>query len=99
MSAFDVAGVLARYDREQLTLCSIGSHSALDVAAGARPHGLRKLILTAHGRERTYAQHYLRRENPTRGCVDATLALEKFSDLLDDEVQARLLTENAIFVA
>ena len=99
MSAFDVAGVLARYDREQLTLCSIGSHSALDVAAGARAQGLRNLIVTERGRDRTYADHYLRRENPTRGCVDATLALEKFSDLLDDDVQARLLAENVIFVA
>jgi 5-formaminoimidazole-4-carboxamide-1-(beta)-D-ribofuranosyl 5'-monophosphate synthetase len=99
MSAFDLAGVLARYDRERLTLCSIGSHSALEVAAGARAQGLRNLIVTERGRERTYAEHYARRENPPRGCVDATLALAKFSDILDDDIQERLLAENALFIA
>ncbi len=31
-----LAKTLAMYDTSRLTLCSIGSHSALDVAAGAR---------------------------------------------------------------
>lgn len=90
---------LAHYDRERLTLCSIGSHSALEVAAGARLQGLRNLIVTERGRERTYAEHYIRRENPARGCVDATLPLEKFADILNDDVQAQLLAQNVLFVA
>jgi len=32
----EIAKTLAGYDRERLTLCSIGSHSALDVARPAR---------------------------------------------------------------
>jgi len=95
----DFDATLARYDRERLTLCSIGSHSALDVAAGARAQGLRNLIVTERGRDRTYAQHYLRRDDPPRGCVDATLPLERFADILDDGVQERLLSENVLFVA
>lgn len=98
-SAFDVGATLARYDRTKLTLCSIGSHSALDVAAGARAHGLPNLIVTERGRERTYAEHYLRRLDPARGCVDATLPLERFSDILDAAVQDRLLAHNVIFIA
>ena len=50
-----VARALAGYDRSRLTLCSIGSHSALEVAYGARAQGLRNLVVTAKGRERTYA--------------------------------------------
>lgn len=95
----DLNETLAGYDRERLTLCSIGSHSALEVAAGARAHGLRNLIVTERGRHRTYAEHYARREAPPRGCVDATLALEKFSDILDDRVQEQLLAANVLFVA
>ncbi len=41
-----------------LTLCSIGSHSALEVAYGARAQGLRNLVVTAKGRERTYLEHF-----------------------------------------
>jgi 5-formaminoimidazole-4-carboxamide-1-(beta)-D-ribofuranosyl 5'-monophosphate synthetase len=93
-----VARVLATYERSRLTLCSIGSHSALEVAAGARAQGLRNLIVTAKGRERTYAEYFARREGPARGCVDAVLELEAFAEILREDVQRRLLGENVIFV-
>lgn len=95
-----VARALGRYDRARLTLCSIGSHSALEVASGARAQGLRNLILTAKGRERTYAEYFVRRGSPgpPRGCVDGVLELDAFPDILNDDVQQRLLSENAIFV-
>jgi 5-formaminoimidazole-4-carboxamide-1-(beta)-D-ribofuranosyl 5'-monophosphate synthetase len=94
-----MAATLAGYDRDRLTLCSIGSHSALDVAAGASAAGLRNLIVTERGRERTYAEHYARRAAPDRGCVDATIVLAKFTDLLDPHVQAGLIEQNVIFIA
>ncbi len=96
----DVARVLSAYDRNNLTLCSIGSHSALEVAYGARAQGLQNLVLTAKGRERTYTEHYRRRETPVpRGCVDATIELDAFTDILNDDVQERLIAQNAIFLA
>lgn len=91
--------VLAGYDRSALTLCSIGSHSALEVAYGARAQGLRNLVVTAKGREKTYTQYYTRRTNPDRGCVDETLELEAFTDLLRDDVQEQLRKRNVIFLA
>jgi 5-formaminoimidazole-4-carboxamide-1-(beta)-D-ribofuranosyl 5'-monophosphate synthetase len=95
-----VARALERYDRSRLTLASIGSHSALEVAYGARAQGLRNLVITAKGRERTYAEHYLRRESPVpRGCVDETLELASFPDILQEGVQEQLLARNAVFVA
>jgi 5-formaminoimidazole-4-carboxamide-1-(beta)-D-ribofuranosyl 5'-monophosphate synthetase len=98
---FDLAGTLASYDASALTLCSIGSHSALEVASGARLHGLRNLIVTERGRNRTYDTHYARRTTggPPRGCVDATLQVERFADVLAPAVVERLRRENAVFVA
>jgi 5-formaminoimidazole-4-carboxamide-1-(beta)-D-ribofuranosyl 5'-monophosphate synthetase len=93
-----LAKTLAMYDKSKLTLCSIGSHSALDVASGARAAGLRNLIVTERGRERTYTEHYAVRHNPDRGCVDATVVLEHFTDLLDASVQENLIEQNVIFV-
>jgi 5-formaminoimidazole-4-carboxamide-1-(beta)-D-ribofuranosyl 5'-monophosphate synthetase len=96
----DVARAIAAYDRSRLTLCSIGSHSALEVAYGARAQGLRNLVVTAKGRERTYTEHYMRRESPVpRGCVDETIELDEFTDLLNDRVQEELLAHSAVFVA
>jgi 5-formaminoimidazole-4-carboxamide-1-(beta)-D-ribofuranosyl 5'-monophosphate synthetase len=55
-------------------------------------------VITARGRERTYARYYARAEDPARGCVDATLELEAFADLLAPAVQERLLAEHVLFV-
>jgi len=97
---FDLDGTLTSYDASRLTLCSIGSHSALDVAAGARAQGLRNLIVTERGRNATYDAYYARRfDGPPRGCVDATLEVAAFADVLDDDVQKRLRGENVVFVA
>jgi len=92
-------GLLDGYDRKTLTLCSIGSHSALEVAYGARLQGLRNLVVTAKGREKTYARYYARRDDPPRGCVDETLELDEFTDLLREDVQRQLRERNVIFLA
>ncbi len=100
MSAEYVARALDAYDLSRLTLCSIGSHSALDVASGARAQGLRNLIVTAKGRERTYARYFFRNERPVgRGCVDGVLELRDFPEILNEDVQRRLFEQNVIFVA
>ncbi len=95
-----VSKALASYDRSRLTLASIGSHSALEVAYGARAQGLRNLVITAKGRERTYNQYFIRKETPIpRGCVDEVIELESFPDILRDDVQQRMLDVNAVFLA
>jgi 5-formaminoimidazole-4-carboxamide-1-(beta)-D-ribofuranosyl 5'-monophosphate synthetase len=93
-----ISSVLAKYDRAALTMCSIGSHSALDVAAGARAQGMRNLVVTARGREETYARHFARRENPSRGCVDRTIELDSFTEILRPDVQEMLVAANVLFV-
>jgi 5-formaminoimidazole-4-carboxamide-1-(beta)-D-ribofuranosyl 5'-monophosphate synthetase len=60
---------------------------------------LRNLVVTSRGREQTYARHFARTESPPRGCVDATLHLDAFADLLGPAVQAKLLESNVLFVA
>jgi 5-formaminoimidazole-4-carboxamide-1-(beta)-D-ribofuranosyl 5'-monophosphate synthetase len=99
LAAVNSSDLLAGYDRSALTLCSIGSHSALEVAYGARTQGLRNLVLTARGREKTYTRYYSGRSNPPRGCVDETLELQSFPDLLNDDVQRQLRERNVIFLA
>ena len=95
-----VSKALASYDRSRLTLASIGSHSALEVAYGARAQGLRNLVITAKGRERTYTEYFKRKETPVpRGCVDEVIELESFPDILRDDVQKRLLEANTVFLA
>jgi len=91
-----VADVLAGYDQSALTLCCIGSHSALDVCLGAKREGLRNVVVTAKGREKTYERYYASRS--VTGCVDATIGVDHFADILRDAIQAELLRRNVIFV-
>lgn len=96
----DYVGVaLESYDWSALTLCSIGSHSALEVAYGARAQGLRNLVVTAKGREQTYQRYFARKTDPVaRGCVDDVLQVDAFADILQPEVQQKLLARNVLFV-
>jgi len=59
---------------------------------------LRNLIVTASGREQTYARHFARREKPERGCVDRIIDLASFTDILSHGIQQKLLAENVLFV-
>lgn len=98
-AAIDLAKVVAAYDQERLTLCCVGSHSALEVAAGARAQGLRNLVVVAKGRDQTYVRHFKRTEGAyPRGCVDETLAVETFPALLEERFQDAMLRRNVIFV-
>jgi 5-formaminoimidazole-4-carboxamide-1-(beta)-D-ribofuranosyl 5'-monophosphate synthetase len=94
-----VARALTAYDPSRLTLCSIGSHSALEVAYGARAQGLRNLIVTAKSREQTYGRYFARVQTPVaRGCVDEVLEVETFPDILREDVQQQLYERNVVFV-
>ena len=73
MNAAELAETLSRYDPDALALSSVGSHSALDVAFGARAQGLRNVIVTAKGREKTYARYFARNVNPMDRHDDRTV--------------------------
>ena len=88
---------LAGYDTKNLTLACIGSHSALDVCLGARREKLRNLVVAARGREQTYAKHYATRADGS-GCVDETLLVDHFADVVLPAVQDQMSNRNVIFV-
>ena len=77
-------------------IATLGSHSALDVCRGAKNEGFKTLVVTEKGREKTYEKYY--KTDGKLGCVDETITLNKFSDLLKPEVQKKLLDKNSIFV-
>lgn len=80
----------------QMTIATLGSHSALDVCRGAKDMQFPTLVVAEKGREKTYSQYY--KTNEKLGCVDTCIVLNKFSELLKPEIQAELVRRNAIFV-
>ncbi len=92
----NITQILAGYDLKKLTIGVLGGHSALDVCHGAKQHGFRTVCVARKGREKTYAKHYAARG--ARGCIDETIVVDSFQDVLDAEVQKKLQSMNTIFV-
>ena len=91
-----ISKILDKYDKKNLTIGTLGGHSALDVCRGAHSHGFRTLVVCQKGREKTYSKYYKRREGI--GFVDDVIILDKFSDIAKKEVQEELRKRNTIFV-
>lgn len=78
------------------TIVTIGSHSALDICRGAKTQGFSTLVVTEEGREKTYSRWFATQKN--LGCVDATIPLKHFRDILEPTVQKKLKRHNVVFV-
>ncbi len=78
------------------TIAVVGSHSALDVCRGAKDEGFKTLVIVEKGRDKTYAEYFKTRNG--LGCVDEVLYVDKFKDLLNADIQAKLKSKNCIFI-
>ncbi len=92
----DISSLLKGYDQSKLTVGVLGGHSALDVCHGAKQFGFSTLAVARKGREKTYTTYLKTREN--RGCVDETIVVDQFQDVLHEDVQKKLQSMNTIFV-
>jgi 5-formaminoimidazole-4-carboxamide-1-(beta)-D-ribofuranosyl 5'-monophosphate synthetase len=88
--------LLRGYDTKNLTIAALGGHSALDVLHGAKKYGFRTLAVTQKGREKTYNRYF--KIHGTKGCIDETINLPKFEDVLQKDIQDKLRKLNIIFV-
>lgn len=78
------------------TITVLGSHSALDVCRGAKDEGFKTLVVAQKGRDKTYSKYY--KSDGELGVVDEVIELDRFADILNEDVQQELLKRNAIFV-
>ncbi len=82
---------LADYNQEEIYIGVLGSHSALEIASGAKQEGFKTVVVCQNGREKTYARYY-------RNIFDKFIILEKFSDITTPEVVKQLTDLNTVFV-
>jgi len=85
------------YDKNKITIGVLGGHSGLDVCQGAKKYGFRTIAICQKGREKTYSKYYRTREDG-RGCVDETIVLDKFSEIIKPKIQDELRNKNTIFI-
>ncbi|WP_088335747.1 formate--phosphoribosylaminoimidazolecarboxamide ligase [Methanopyrus sp. KOL6] len=89
LSREEILEVLSEYDLKDLSIATLGSHTALHILKGAKEEGLRSVVVCEEGRTTPYER---------LGVADEIIVVESFQDMLDEEVQERLRELNAIVV-
>lgn len=87
----DIGRLVSGYSRGSIRVGVLGSHSALEIASGAKLENLETVVVCQRGREKTYAKYY-------RNLFDYILLVDKFADMAKEENQRKLRDLNTVFV-
>ncbi len=79
------------YDTSDVRIGVLGSHSALEIAHGAKQEGFETVVVCQEGRDKTYTKHY-------RDLFSHFLVLEKFVEIMNAENLEKLRQLNTVFV-
>ncbi len=85
----EINDILGEYDRKNITVGTLGSHSALNIFKGAKEEGFDTVCVCKKESEIVYKRFPL---------ADQILIVEDFGELLGDKVQNKLRHENTILV-
>jgi 5-formaminoimidazole-4-carboxamide-1-(beta)-D-ribofuranosyl 5'-monophosphate synthetase len=85
----DIDAVIRRYDKDQVAIGTLGSHSALNIFKGAKDEGFRTVCICTEDSQIVYRKFPL---------ADEIILVDGFSHLLDEDVQDRLRELNTILV-
>lgn len=92
--------VLTEYKGKDITIGTLGSHSALDICRGAVEEKFSTLVVCQRGREKVYEKKFRARRIFDNHCgvVKKTIILEMFRDILELKNQKELRKERTIFI-
>ncbi len=82
--------IVGSYNREEIRIGVLGSHSALEIGHGAKQEGFEVVVVCQKGREKTYTKHY-------KNLFDHVMLLDNFVDMIREENQDKLRELNTIF--
>ncbi|MBC7131026.1 formate--phosphoribosylaminoimidazolecarboxamide ligase family protein [Candidatus Bathyarchaeota archaeon] len=86
-----IRNIVNEYDERNLRIGVLGSHSALEIAHGAKQEGFETVVVCQKGREKTYTRYY-------RNLFDHVLMLDKFAEVIREENLEKLRALNTIFI-
>ncbi|MCC6023369.1 MAG: DUF1246 domain-containing protein, partial [Thaumarchaeota archaeon] len=91
ISREDLLRILSRYDERDIKIATICSHSALQIFHGARLEGFGTIGIALRGNKPYY-------ESFPRASPEIMLEVESYKDVLREEFQERLISENALII-
>jgi 5-formaminoimidazole-4-carboxamide-1-(beta)-D-ribofuranosyl 5'-monophosphate synthetase len=83
--------VIRGYDPRNIRIGVLGSHSALEIASGAKQEGFETVVVCQKGRDKTYTKYY-------SNIFDHILLLDKFADITSPSNVKKLNALNTVFV-
>ncbi len=92
----NIKNIVENYDLSRITIGVLGGHSALDVCRGAKKFGFNTVAVCQKGREKTFTKYYKTRGN--KGIIDKVILVDKFNDIVNENVQNELRKLNTIFI-
>lgn len=81
--------ILDGYDKENITIATLGSHTSLHILKGAKEEGFRTAVVCEKGREVPYQRFHV---------ADEFIMVDKFSDIVNEDIQQKLRDLNSIVV-
>ncbi len=85
----EMLDIFEEYDKENITIATLGSHSALQILKGAKEEGFKTLAICVKGREEVYRRFKV---------ADELLILENFKEILEQKVIEKLREKNSILI-
>lgn len=86
-----IVSIVDRYDLKNVTVGTIGSHSALEIMDGAKDENMKTICICQKGRDLPYRRF--------KRLADKIILLDKFSDIMNRENQEKLRELSTIIVA
>ncbi|OUJ19391.1 5-formaminoimidazole-4-carboxamide-1-beta-D-ribofuranosyl 5'-monophosphate synthetase [Methanonatronarchaeum thermophilum] len=89
MTNKDILQTIEQYDQENLTIGTIGSHSALNILKGAKEQGFNTLCICQKDRKITYERFDV---------ADEIMVVDEYADMLSKTNQTKLRQKNTILI-
>lgn len=85
----EILDILNEYNKDEITIATLGSHTSLHILKGAKDEGFRTAVVCEKGREVPYKRFKV---------ADDYIMVDKFKDIVDGEVQDKLRDMNSIVI-
>ncbi len=85
----EILEIFKEYNKDEITICTVGSHTALHILKGAKLEGFSTCVITTEGRDIPYKRFKV---------GDRFIYVDEFSQISDEEIQEKLREMNAIVI-
>ncbi|MDR3223691.1 MAG: formate--phosphoribosylaminoimidazolecarboxamide ligase [Methanobrevibacter sp.] len=85
----EMKDVLNKYDKDEITIATLGSHTSLHILNGAKEEGFKTAVVCEKGRETPYKRFNV---------ADEYIIIDKFSDIVNSDIQKKLQSLNSIVI-